>query len=245
MDESEGTGVWTAEEGMRLHIPIPTIAAAHQFRVASADQRRRQQVVKAAGGPLSTTSRIEKVGENALEDLRLALYAGFLASFIQGLTLLAKADAEERWGINFANVVDIWRAGCIIRSGYISDILNRVYSEGGQGVHMHPLSSHVVAAEFKKTYQPLKKLVIQSTITDAVIPSIAATLEYLKYSTTDHDLPTEFMEAELDYFGNHMFDIKSEDPGKPATGKFHDCFFFSLTSMFSCSSVLFANSSTS
>jgi hypothetical protein len=27
------------------------------------------------------------------------------------------------------------------------------------------------------------------------------------------------MEAELDFFGGHMFDLKSAEPGKPVTGK--------------------------
>lgn len=36
------------------------------------------------------------------------------------------------------------------------------------------------------------------------------------------DLPTQFYEAELDYFGSHMYDKKGEDPeGKPETGKYH------------------------
>ena len=34
------------------------------------------------------------------------------------------------------------------------------------------------------------------------------------------DLPTQLMEAELDYFGRHMFDFKSAGPGKPVTGMF-------------------------
>lgn len=220
MDETEGTGVWTSEEGMRLHVPIPTIAAAHQFRLGSADAVRRQQVAKASGGPLVEPTKIENISENTLEDVRKALYAAFLASFMQGLTLLAKQDANEKWGINFINVVDIWKAGCIIRSGSISGLLDKVYKEGNKDVHMHPLTSPLIAQEFKKTYPSLKKIVVHGTMSDATIPSISATLEYLKYSTTDKDLPTEFMEAELDYFGYHMFDLKSEGPGQPATGKY-------------------------
>ena len=33
---------------------------------------------------------------------------------------------------------------------------------------------------------------------DAIIPAVIATLEYLKYSSVTHELPVEFMEAELD-----------------------------------------------
>jgi 6-phosphogluconate dehydrogenase len=29
------------------------------------------------------------------------------------------------------------------------------------------------------------------------------------------------MEAELDYFGGHMYDLKSAEPGKPMKGRHH------------------------
>lgn len=57
---------------------------------------------------------------------------------------------------------------------------------------------------------------------NAVVPSMSATLEYLKYMG-NLELPTQFYEAELDYFGKHMYDSKTEDkgPGLPMTGKHH------------------------
>jgi 6-phosphogluconate dehydrogenase len=36
------------------------------------------------------------------------------------------------------------------------------------------------------------------------------------------DLPTDFYEAELDFFGKHMFDVKGEKgTGEPTEGKHH------------------------
>lgn len=54
------------------------------------------------------------------------------------------------------------------------------------------------------------------------MPSMSATLDWLKYMG-NLKLPTQFYEAELDYFGKHMFDSKSDDvdPGVPQTGKRH------------------------
>ena len=51
-------------------------------------------------------------------------------------------------------------------------------------------------------------------------PTISATLEFLKFSTNTI-LPTHFYEAQLDYFGKHMFGFKSEPAGVPETGKHH------------------------
>lgn len=50
VDETEGTGTWTCEEDLRLHIPTPTITSAHLFRLASADAARREKVKKGLNG---------------------------------------------------------------------------------------------------------------------------------------------------------------------------------------------------
>lgn len=68
--------------------------------------------------------------------------------------------------------------------------------------------------------QALKKIVAMGVETNAIIPSLSASLEYLKYSVNTV-LPTQFYEAQLDYFGKHMFDLKSEPAGEPVTGKHH------------------------
>ena len=58
-----------------------------------------------------------------LEDLRKAVYTAFLAAFVQGINVIDLADQENRWSINFAQVIQIWRNGCIIRC----DVRSRVF----------------------------------------------------------------------------------------------------------------------
>ena len=57
---------------------------------------------------------------------------------------------------------------------------------------------------------------------NAVVPSMSATLEWLKYSG-NLELSTQFYEAELGYFGRYMYDSKLLDmgPDVPETGKRH------------------------
>ena len=220
VDESEGTGVWTSEEGMRLHIPIPTITSGHQMRLASAYSIKRKRVHKAMGGRLVTPKLIESEDrESMVEQLRQATYITFLASFVQGLTLLARADDENRWGLDFSKIIAIWRGGCIIRSEHISELFLGVYKDTSKEVLSDPLANDTVATEFKNAFPALKKVVSTSIEADAYIPTLAATLEWLKYSSTEEGLPTEFEEAELDFFGWHMFDRKGHDSGKPVTGE--------------------------
>jgi 6-phosphogluconate dehydrogenase len=55
---------------------------------------------------------------------------------------------------------------------------------------------------------------------DAPVPGMSAALEYVKY-TASTELPTQFMDAQLDYFGAHMFDLKSAEPGEQIMGQHH------------------------
>ena len=48
-------------------------------------------------------------------------------------------------------------------------------------------------------------------------PTLSASYEYFKYCGGKH-LPSQFMEAELDYFGAHSYDLKSEGEGEVKKG---------------------------
>ena len=177
-------------------------------------------VHKATGG-LGHAESMDMKGdakEAFVEDLRKATYASSLASFIQGLTLLAVASAEQHWNIPFPAVISIWRGGCIIRSEYISSLLYSVYNSRDTDI-FNPLASSKIAAEFKRTFPALKRIVLRAVESDWYVPAMSATLEYLKYESAKEGLPTGFMEAQMDFFGAHNFDLKGQDSGKPVTGK--------------------------
>ncbi|EXJ68261.1 uncharacterized protein A1O5_08876 [Cladophialophora psammophila CBS 110553] len=232
VDNSEGTGVWTCDETIRLHVPSPTIVTAHLFRLASADAAKRERVNRAfkGGAAQPTTIKLEVPHEKALpsfiKDLKLALYAAFLCAFTQGLSIIKAMDREQGWNLDYRAILQIWRGGCIIQSDYISDLLDRVLSSRSDTQSPNEmavddlLSQDDVAAELGTCFSSLKNVVLKSLAVDAYIPSLSATLEYIKYSGST-ELPTQFMEAELDYFGAHSFDLKSEGPGKSLKGSHH------------------------
>ncbi|KIK61874.1 hypothetical protein GYMLUDRAFT_42285 [Collybiopsis luxurians FD-317 M1] len=222
-DDTEGTGIWTVEEGIRLHVPIPTIAAAHQFRVASAYAARREAVQKSlkdgAVQPRAFDGDDKVFDKKSfLRDLHDATIFTFLMSFIQGMHLLARANDKHDWRMDFQSVLQIWRGGCIIQSDKIVDLLEQVYKHNCDSNNL--LAHPQIADALGKRFPALKKVVVHALNADCHVPTLAASLEYYKYSGST-DLPTSFQEAELDYFGNHKYDLKTEDPGEPVTGKHH------------------------
>ncbi|KAL1864049.1 hypothetical protein VTK73DRAFT_6251 [Phialemonium thermophilum] len=217
-DDSEGTGIWSCEEATRLHVPIPTIASAHLFRIASADAAKREAARRSFKSQ-PKPGKIDADKNEFLGALYTSLYLAFLSCFVQGFHILAKTNDENRWGLNFRAILQVWRSGCIIRSNAIVDMLDEVFQS--ENLDANNLLSHPkIGVEMTAAFPALKKVVLRSVEADLNVPSLSATLEYYKYSGCT-DLPTSFQEAELDYFGEHMFDLKTEEPGKPVTGSHH------------------------
>ena len=217
-NDSEGTGVWANLEAISSHVPTPSLSAAHYLRLASANYALRQSINSTLGTTSPVTIKLDERQKSAfLEDLRKAVYTSVLICFIQGLDLLFRTSQREGWGIDLEQVVRIWRAGCIIKSDYITDLFERHYAENpGQ----HPLLGDEVSGEVKRCWPSLKSVVLRGLEVDAHLPGLGATLDYLKYSGST-ELPTCFMEAQLDAFGAHGYELKSEKNGNLSKGKHH------------------------
>jgi 6-phosphogluconate dehydrogenase len=147
-----------------------------------------------------------------------------LASFVQGFNIIARADQQHEWGIDYSQVWQIWRAGCIIQADYISDeLLAPILKSKPSSDDLNLNFSTRVAQDIRKCFPALRRVVAKGVETDQVLPAISATLEYFKVASGT-DLPTSFYEAELDYFGSHMFDKKTDmeqQVKKPMEGKHH------------------------
>ncbi|PVH83829.1 6-phosphogluconate dehydrogenase C-terminal domain-like protein [Cadophora sp. DSE1049] len=224
IDGSEGTGIWSNTQATSLHIPAPTLSTAHYLRIASAYRGDRRHVKETFHGsflPSKIQFSNSEDKERLIEDLRRAVYATCLVSYIQGMNIVDVADKENKRSINYANIVQIWRAGCIIQSDYISSLLSPIYSSSSSRPH-NLLYAPTIASELKSNFASLKRIVAMGVESNSITPSMSASLEYLKYMG-NLELPTQFYEAELDYFGKHMYDSKQkdEDPGRPETGRRH------------------------
>ena len=196
----------------------PLYPPAHYLRLASANYTLRRDVHTALGTVSPATIKLEQDQKPAfLEDLRKAVYVAVLTCFIQGLDLLSRTSEREGWDIDLEQVVRIWRAGCIIKSDFVTDLFERHYANNpGQ----HPLLGNEICSEVKRCWPSLKRTVLKGLEADAHLPGLGSTLDYLKYSGST-DLPTCFMEAQLDAFGAHGYELKSEKNGNMAKGKHH------------------------
>ncbi|KAJ5671898.1 hypothetical protein N7507_001025 [Penicillium longicatenatum] len=221
-DGSEGTPLWSLMESASRHVSCPTLAAAHYMRIASGNRQERVQISKKLQMPSPHPIQNTRISKEAmLEKLRKAVYCSFLSSFCQGLELISRASEDEGWNIDLGNCIQIWRAGCIIQSDYIADLLQPPLS--GKTSISNMKSIDAVSTELHNSFDALKDIVIEGTKTDQYLPAISATLDYLKYAG-GLALPTKFMEAQMDYFGAHSYNkpgVAGEDPGPIHKGLHH------------------------
>ncbi|KAI0119562.1 6-phosphogluconate dehydrogenase, decarboxylating [Daldinia grandis] len=220
-DSSEGTLFWTVMDAASRHVAAPTIATGHFLRVASGNRAQRLKAVKNLDIPKPQRVDI-KDKDSIIESLRRAVYASFLCSFCQGLELIARASKDEGWDVNLGKCIQIWRAGCIIQEDYIADMLEPILLNAKEPIMNMKLIDEV-AADLRKNFDALKQITLKAIEWDNYVPAISASLEYVKY-VGGGMLATQFMEAEMDFFGAHAYDrpnVRGEDPGKPSKGAHH------------------------
>ncbi|KAL5342770.1 6-phosphogluconate dehydrogenase [Aspergillus crustosus] len=224
-DNTEGTPHWSVIESASRHVSAPTLATAQFLRIASGNRAERVEVAKKMRIPPPTPIRGMKTFEAFKEHLRRAVYASFLTSFCQGLEIIARASEDEGWDVELSKCIQIWRAGCIIQSEGIADLLQPALLESekkNKGLKNMKLIN-AVAHELQRTYTSLKEIVIAGIDSDHYLPAMSGTLEYVKYEAGT-TLPTKFMEAQMDFFGAHGFDrpgVEGEDPGPVGKGAHH------------------------
>ncbi|TGZ82536.1 6-phosphogluconate dehydrogenase C-terminal domain-like protein [Ascodesmis nigricans] len=188
-------------------IAVPTLAAAHFLHVASQDRRERLEIYEKLGGAVAgaKTQRITEIERaQVMEDLRLAVYAAFLAAWIQAIG--AMKPGEEK-------LVEGWR-DTMAWSEHVAELV------GGHRGGTNVMADERVAKEIQRVYPHLKRTVERAVRWDAHIPTLSASLEYLKYAGAKQ-LPTQFVTAMMDYWEGQGFELKNPKDARRGSHSHH------------------------
>ncbi len=204
---SKGTGKWTSQEAMDLPITLPTIDMAVAMRDLSGLKNER---VKAAALYKPRVKSLAKQKDKLIGQLHDALYLSTLLAYAQGLAMLAKASSERKMDIPLADVVKIWRGGCIIRSAQL-EVFTAVFKKKQLS---NILLDRKIATIVKRKLPALRKIVQQSATVRIPAAGLMSALAYLDAYTSER-MATNLVQAQRDYFGAHTYQrIDSE-------GSFH------------------------
>ena len=111
-------GKWTSVNALDMGTPAPTVAEAVFARCLSAVKDERVAAEKILKGPEAAAFNGDKAA--MVEAIREALYASKICSYAQGFQLMAYAQEEYNWKLNFGEIAQIFRGGCIIRAAFLT-----------------------------------------------------------------------------------------------------------------------------
>ena len=205
---SKGTGKWTSQVAMELEVPLPTVDTAVALRDLSKYKALREQL---AGlyGPAAGALPVAR--GTFVAQLEQAFYFSMAITYAQGMHLLAKASKDYSYDLRLAEIAKIWRGGCIIRSGFLTEIYN-AYQQAPDLAHL--LLDAPVRAVVNDAAPGARAVVAAAVLGGLALPAYAASLSYFDTFRTAR-MPSNLIQAQRDYFGAHTYELV----GKP--GVFH------------------------
>jgi len=200
----KGTGRWTAEAALEAGVALPTVSAAVDARVQSAQVERRRLAASLLN--VGATPSIDGI---TIDDLRDALYASKIASYTQGFDLLARASEERDYGTDLAEVARIWKAGCIIRARFLDRV--RAAFSGDGATRLLALAPDF-RSDLADCLPSWRRTVAGAIGVGIPVPGLSASLAWFDTLTTAKG-STNLIQAQRDYFGSHTYE-RVDAPGE-------------------------------
>ncbi len=196
----KGTGRWSAIAAQELGVAATTIEGAVAARSMSALKDERIAAEKIYGASDSVDISV------TLKQLEQALLAGKIAAYAQGFAILSKASEDNKWDLPLGTIARIWRAGCIIRSGF----LDQMAASYDKGVAVNLM----VAPEFVEVMQQnqgaLRQVVAAGALGAYPMPCLGAALAYFD-SYRQSRGTANIIQGQRDFFGAHGFVLMDRD----------------------------------
>ena len=204
--EQKGTGKWTSQVALDLGVTAPTIADAVFARTVSAIKAER---VAASAVLIGPTPQASQDAARLLPQIRHALLAAKVCAYAQGFALMRAADREYGWGLSFARIASVWRAGCIIRARLLGD-MRRAFDANADIPNL--LVDPHFAGLMAGAQQDLREVVARAALQGVAVPAFMSALSYYD-AYRSATLPANLLQAQRDYFGAHTYQ-RVDRPGK-------------------------------
>jgi len=203
--KSKGTGKWTSQGAMDLHLPTPVIDISVSMRDLSSLKNLRVQASKMY--PDLTEMHYGKSVNDYCDQLEEAFYFAMVSAYAQGMHLLYQANIEFKYDLNLDLIAKIWRGGCIIRSEFLEDI----YAAFNKDPELqHLLLDKTVAENLTQSIPGARTIVSDAVIHGISTPAFSAALTYFDNFRSE-SMPTNLIQAQRDYFGSHTYELKAKE----------------------------------
>jgi 6-phosphogluconate dehydrogenase len=203
----KGTGKWTSTNALDMGVPAPTIAEAVFARCISAIKSERVAASKILKGPSKKYKGSKKALIAAIHD---ALYCSKICSYAQGFQLMRQGALEFGWKLNFGEIAQIWRGGCIIRAAFLQKI-TEAYARNPALANL--LLDPYFNKTFKKAQENWRKVIALAAECGVPAPTFSTSLAYYDGYRSAR-LPANLLQAQRDFFGAHTYERIDQPRGK-------------------------------
>ena len=203
--KAKGTGKWTSQAAMDLHLPTPMIDIAVSMRNLSSLKELRVEAAKMY--PDSVEMHYQTNIEVYCDRLEEAFYFAMVSAYAQGMHLLYQANEEFKYGLNLDLIAKIWRGGCIIRSEFLEDIY-AAFNKNPDLTHL--FLDDEVAKNLTSNIPAGRKIVSDAVLHGISTPTFSAAVSYFD-NFRNENMPTNLIQAQRDYFGSHTYELKAKE----------------------------------
>jgi 6-phosphogluconate dehydrogenase len=203
----KGTGMWTAANALELGVPANAIAEAVFARALSALKEERVAASSVLQGP-KINLQSDRAG--VIKAIHDALYCSKICAYAQGFQLMAAAQGEYDWKLDFGTIAQIWRGGCIIRASFLQKITD-AYARSPDLKNLM-LDSYFTNAlhEGQERWREIIALAARNGIP---VPAFGSALAYFD-GYRSANLPANLLQAQRDYFGAHTYERNDQPRGQ-------------------------------
>jgi 6-phosphogluconate dehydrogenase len=203
----KGTGKWTSQSALDMGVPAPTVAEAVFARCISAIKEERVAASKILQGPAKKFAGNITELVQAVHD---ALYCSKICSYAQGFQLMREAQKEYKWTLNFGEIAQIWRGGCIIRAAFLQKI-TEAYARDPNLANL--LLDPYFCSQIASAQENWRRVIALGAEYGVPMPCFSSALAYYDAYRAER-LPQNLLQGQRDFFGAHTYERVDQPRGK-------------------------------
>ena len=123
---------------------------------------------------------------------------------------MRQAQKEFNWKLNFGEIAQIWRGGCIIRAAFLQKI-TEAFERDGKLANL--LLDPYFKGEIEKNQANWRRVAATAATIGVPAPTFFSALAYYD-SYRSARLPQNLLQAQRDYFGAHTYERVDQPRGK-------------------------------
>ena len=205
---NKGTGKWSSETALDGGAPQSVITEAVYARYISMLKDERVAASKELPEDVEKVTLSDDEKKEYIEKVRQALYFGKVMSYAQGFEQMRIDSERYDWNLQYGELAQIWREGCIIRAQFLQKITD--------AFEKNPALKNLLLDDYfkdiaKKYQKAIREVVALSVKAGIPVPSLAAAINYYD-SYRAEVLPANLLQAQRDYFGAHTYE-RTDRPG--------------------------------